>query len=347
MRFTRWSTLLVLVVVLLAALPVLPAFLLPGVLPAPSTAPTSLQVLAVGLTFASLAMTFDILHGYTGMLSFGHVLWFALGLYAPAVLMREWQWGFFQAVAVSLIVTALLAVLVGLIALRVVGIAFAMVTLAFAEAFYLLAKNNPVGFLGGDEGINVPASSLPERFQAVADAKYTYWLALAVLVLIAGVLWYCAGSRAGRVWLAVRENAQRAESIGLQATRFRLMVFILAAVLASLAGSVYLVIVRGAHSEMASADFALLILLMVMLGGSGRLWGAALGGFVYGVAQLRLGALSTTDLFESAPSWVAGPLQEPQFAIGVLVVVLMLITPGGLAGLLERLPRRRESALRG
>ena len=247
----------------------------------------------MGLTFASLAMTFDVLHGYTGLLSFGHVLWFALGLYIPATLMREQGLDYFPALVVSLVATPLIAVVVGAIAMRVTGIAFAMVTLAFAEAFYLLVKNDPIGIFGGDEGINVPASLLPERFRAVTDTKWTYWLALLVLIVCGAVLGRAAGSRCGRVWIALRENPERAETIGLSPFSYRMVVFVLASLLASLTGSVYLLIIRGAHPEIASADLALLILLMVTLGGAGRLWGAALGGFLYGVAQLRLGALST------------------------------------------------------
>ena len=331
------------IVALLALIPVLPAFMLPGLLPGPSSAATSLQVLAVGLTFACLAMTFDVLHGFTGLLSFGHVLWFALGLYIPAALMREQAMGFFPALAISLVATSLVAVVVGVIAMRVTGIAFAMVTLAFAEAFYLLVKNDPVGILGGDEGINVPASLLPERFRAVTDTKWTYWLVLLVLVVCGLVLGRAAASRCGRVWVALRENPERVETIGLSPFTFRMSVFVLASFLASLTGSVYLLIIRGAHPEIASADLALLILLMVTLGGAGRLWGAALGGFIYGVAQLRLGALSTSSDLDSIPQWIAGPLQEPQFIIGIAVVALMLLAPKGIVGLIELVPLGRSS----
>ena len=326
----------VVVLVVLCILPSLTTVTIPGIFDSPLGAPGTMQILTIALIYASLAMTFDLMFGYTGMMSFGHTMWFAMGAYFPAVIMTQKGMSIVPAVVLSAVAVAILSALIGAIALRTFGIAFAMVTLAFAQAFYVFVHSNPTGKFGGDEGVRFPIDKVPDAFATVVDIKNIYWVALALLVVTYLCLRQATGSRAGRVWQALRENPLRVEMVGLRSYPFRLVSFVLAAVLASLCGSVYLLVSKSAQQGIADSDFALLILVMVVLGGSGSLWGAALGGFVYAIASLRLGAVSTSGLAHSSvPHWITGPLTQPQFYVGVGVVLLVVFAPQGLAGLIS------------
>jgi branched-chain amino acid transport system permease protein len=127
--------------------------------------------------------------------------------------------------------------------------------------------------------------------------------------------------------------------LGLEPFGFKLSAFMIASALASLGGSVYLLLVRGSNPGVAGAEFTLALLVMVVLGGPGRLWGAAIGGFVYAFLSLRLSAVATSDAISGLPDWLGGPLSEPLFVLGVLFVVLVLYAPGGLASIGSRLRR--------
>jgi branched-chain amino acid transport system permease protein len=131
--------------------------------------------------------------------------------------------------------------------------------------------------------------------------------------------------------------------VGLEPFRFKLASFVIASGLASLGGSVYLLLVRGANTSIASATFTLALLVMVVLGGPGRLWGAALGGFVYAILNLRLSSLANSEAVAGLPDWIEGPLSEPLFILGVLFVLMMLFAPGGIASITDRFRRREDT----
>ena len=107
--------------------------------------PGTLQLLALCLLFGGLALSYDLLFGFTGLLSFGHALYFAIGVYVAAIAMTRWHWNFWEAILFTAVVGFLVAVVLGAVSLRVGGIAFAMVTLAFAQAGSILVLKNPYG----------------------------------------------------------------------------------------------------------------------------------------------------------------------------------------------------------
>lgn len=334
----RTAAVLVTVVTVLAILPWLP-FGIPGVFSGPFNTPGTLQVLAVGLTLAGLAMSYDIVFGYTGLLSFGHALPFALGIYATNLLMIHASLPYPVAGLVAVAGVVVVSALLGSVALRTSGVAFAMVTLAFSEAFSLLVLTDPLRFLGGEEGLSLVSDQVPDLFRGVVNVRFIYWLALVVAVLVYLVARKVVTSRAGRVFEAIRENEPRVEMMGLRPFPFKLASFVLASGLAALCGAVYLLVVRGANVGVTTADFTLAILVMVVLGGAGRLWGAAIGGFVYGLLTLRLSAVATSDVIDALPGWLSGPLSEPLFVLGTLFVLLMLFAPGGISSIASRMRR--------
>lgn len=315
---------------------------LPGVFPTKLGSPGTLQVLGVALVLAGLAVSYDILFGFTGLFSFGHALPFALGVYGTNLVMTHWGLPYVAATTVAVSGNLLLAGLLGSLALRTSGIAFAMVTLAFAEAFSLLVITDPLRILGGEEGLPLAADQVPGLFRGVVNVRNIYWLALAFALVAYLVARRVVASRAGRVWEAIRENEPRVEMLGLHPFPFKLAAYVIASGIAALGGSVYLLLVRGANVGTTTPEFTLAILVMVVLGGAGRLWGAALGGFLYGLLTLRLSAVATSEAIAALPDWLAGPLSEPLFILGVLFVLLVLFVPGGLATLTGRLgPGRR------
>jgi branched-chain amino acid transport system permease protein len=137
---------------LLCAVPVMPGRL-PGIFAAPLAAPGTLQVLALCLVFGGVALSYDLLFGYTGLLSFGHALFFATGAYAANIALSRWGWPLAPAVGFAAGAGIALPLLTGAVALRVGGIAFAMVTLAFAQAGSIVAFSDPGRLTGGEEGL--------------------------------------------------------------------------------------------------------------------------------------------------------------------------------------------------
>ncbi|MFP3880770.1 MAG: branched-chain amino acid ABC transporter permease [Actinomycetota bacterium] len=316
---------------------------IPFVFGAQISSPGTLLVLGIALTFAALAVSYDIVFGYTGLLSLGHALPFALGVYGTNLFMIHWGLPYLAASLLSLVAGVLIAVVLGSLALRTSGVAFAMVTLAFAEAFAILVLTDPLRIFGGEEGLPIALDQLPEIFRGVVNTRYIYWLALLVAVGAFLLARLVVTSRAGRVWEAIRENEPRVEMLGLRPFLFKLASFAIASAIASAAGSVYLLLVRGANAGTTSALFTLGILVMVVLGGAGKLWGAALGGLIYGVLDLRLSEVATSDFIADLPTWMGGPLSEPLFVLGVLFVLLILYFPGGLISIPSQLKKTRSA----
>jgi branched-chain amino acid transport system permease protein len=307
------------------------------------SSPGTLQVLAIALVYAGFAVSYDIIFGFTGLLSFGHALPIALGAYGTNLIMIHAGLPYPVAIVLSLAAAVVISAVLGAIALRTTGVAFAMVTLAFAEAFAILILSDPLRVFGGEEGLGLASDQVPDLFRGVVNTRNLFWLALLFCGLTYLVARRVVTSRAGRVWEAIRENEGRVHMVGLEPFRFKLASFVIASGLASLGGSVYLLLVRGANTSIASATFTLALLVMVVLGGPGRLWGAALGGFVYAILNLRLSSLANSEAVAGLPDWIEGPLSEPLFILGVLFVLMMLFAPGGIASITDRFRRREDT----
>ena len=324
------------VVVLLALVPKL-SIDIPVVLNGPLDNPGTLQLLALCLLFAGVALTYDLLFGFTGLLSFGHALYVALGVYVTAIALTRWEWGLWPTLGLLVAVGIAVPLVLGAVSLRVGGIAFAMVTLAFAQAGTVLVQKNPYGWTGGEEGIGLNFDEIPDAFVGVLNTKNLYWLALGYAVLVFVVVRLAVGSSAGHVWRAVRENEPRVEVLGLNPYPFKLIAFVLASFLAVLGGVVWLLLIGGATPEVTTANFTLALLVMVVLGGAGTRYGAMLGGFLYTLLDQRLGSLAGSSEVQDLPDVLRVPLSEPLFLLGALFVALVFFIPGGLASLPTRL----------
>ena len=325
----RW----ILPVAVLALLALLPRFSvdIPYVFKDSINTPGTLQLLALCLVFGGLAMTYDLLFGYTGLLSFGHALYFALGVYLVAIAITKWHWGFYVAVGFTLVAGLVVALVLGAVSLRVGGIAFAMVTLAFAQAGSILVFKNPQGWTGGEEGLGADYTKLPATFVGIFNTKHLYLLALAYAAIVFAIVRWAVASSPGHIWQAIRENELRVEVLGLRPYAYKLIVFVLASILATVGGVVYLLLLGGATPEVTSANFTLTLLIMVVIGGAGTKWGALLGGVLYTWANERLGDASSSHVVSSLPSVLRTPLQQPLFVLGVLFILVVFFLPGGIA----------------
>jgi branched-chain amino acid transport system permease protein len=316
---------------------------LPVLFGGPLDSPGTLGLLALCLVFAGVALTYDLLFGFTGLLSFGHALYFAIGVYLTTIALTKWEWGLAPTLLVVVGVGILVPLVLGAISLRVGGIAFAMVTLAFAQAGTVLVQKNPNGLTGGEEGLGLNFEPIPDAFVGVLNTKNLYWLALGYAAVVFVIARWAINSSPGHVWEAIRENERRVEVIGLQPLRFKLLVFVLASFLATVGGVIWLIVLgTGASPQVTTASFTLTFLVMVVIGGAGTRYGALLGGFLYTLADQRLGALAGSSTIDDLPSVLSTPLSEPLFILGTLFILLVFFVPGGLASLGHR--RRRARA---
>jgi branched-chain amino acid transport system permease protein len=327
------------ILVLLALLPKT-SLKLPYVFQGALDTPGTLQLLALMCVFAGVALSYDLLFGYTGLLSFGHALYFAAGVYMPAIAITRWHWSLAAALAFTAAVGIILPLLVGAVSLRVTGIAFAMVTLAFAQAGSILAFQNPHRLTGGEEGVGLDYRALPDGLVGVFNTKNLYWIALAYVAVVFVVSRLAVESSPGHVWQAIRENELRVRVLGLRTFDFKLMAFVLSSFLATAGGVVYVLLIGGATPDVTSASFTLSLLVMVVIGGAGTRYGALLGGALYTFANHRLADVAGSSTISSLPDVFRTPLREPLFILGVLFILFVFFVPGGLARLSGRGRRR-------
>ncbi|MFC3501490.1 branched-chain amino acid ABC transporter permease [Micromonospora krabiensis] len=341
-RWQRVRPFLPLVALLVAAILPYSTVELPGIFEGPLNSPGTLQLLAVCLVFGGLAAGYDLLFGRTGMLSFGHALYFAAGVYGTDILVTKAGLPLWQAALFTVCGGTILAALLGAVALRTVGIAFAMVTLAFAQVGAILVARDFGGFTGGEEGLPLDVTNLPAGLVGVANTVNLYWLALAYLALVVLVVHRVAGSPTGRVLAGLRDDERRIGVLGLDPYRYKLVAFTLAGALAAAGGVVYCLIVGGASPHITSSELTLSLLVMVVLGGPGTRWGPVIGGVLYMYLDHRLTAFGTSDAVDALPAVLSRPLSQPLFVLGTIFILAVYFFPGGLASLTSRLtPLRR------
>lgn len=306
-----------------------------GFLPNEINSPGSMQILALVFAVAAVAVSFDIVFGYVGLISFGHALFFTLGGYGFAMTLSRTDHGFGVAILVGLGAATVGGILVNAIALRVDGLSFAMVTLAFAELASIGINRNYFES-GGEEGITLQYQKMPEQLVGVVNTKYIYWLALGTLLAVVAIAAWATATRMGKVWQAIRENDLRVNVMGINTYVHKLVATSLAAFLAGACGIVYVIVLGTAVPRMSGLLFSLSLIVMVVLGGRGRVWGAVLGAILYVLLEQRLPTLAASETIAGLPEFVQIPLSEPRLLLGVVFIALIFFLPGGIAGVVRK-----------
>ena len=323
---------------------------IPKLFDQPISSPGTLALLSACVLYGALALTYDLQFGFTGLLSFGHALYIALGAYLANIAITDWHWSFWPSIFFTVAVAFVLANVLGFVSLRVGGIAFAMVTLAFAQAGAVLALKDPHHWTHGEEGLGADYTKFPQAFVGIVNTKNLYWLALAFCGVVFFVVRWAVESSPGHVWQAIRENEQRVEVLGMRPRAYKLQAFVLSSTLAAAGGIVYMLLYNGSTLVVTEPNFTLTLLLMVVIGGAGSRWGAVLGGILYTYLDDRLTAIGSSSTVGGLPHALRTPLEQPLFLLGVIFILIVFFLPGGLAGLAVRgRPsglRRLEEAIR-
>ncbi|GAA4066294.1 branched-chain amino acid ABC transporter permease [Microbacterium laevaniformans] len=327
-------------VVVMAVLPLL-NISIPGILQGATYTPGSLALLSLCMVFAALALSYNLLLGTSGMLSFGHALYFGVGAYGLGLALKFFGVPLWPGALIALVGGLVIAAFTGAISMRVSGIPFAMVTLAFAQAGSVLVRRNQ-DITGGEEGLRLPVDQVPSWLVGVSNTRNLYWVTLCVLVVVYLVVLWVDRSRLGHLAQAVRENELRVQVLGLRPYTAKLLVFILAALCASLAGIAYMLLQSGTQPSTVGADLTITVLVMVVLGGVGFRWGAIVGGVLYTILDQRLTVLARAEWIRDLPDVLRIPLSEPLFLLGVLFILVVMFLPGGIAGTIDAAVRRRR-----
>ena len=338
----RSRVLALLLLVLLLGLAFAP-FLFPGV--------KALNVAAKVLIFIVLVASFDLLLGYTGIVSFAHTMFFGIGAYGIAIATTRigptWQ-ALLIGLGSALALSFLLALVIGLFSLRVRAIFFAMITLAVASAFLTLASQLSE-FTGGEDGLTFKLPELlspsyefmqDEFLGVMLDGRLaSYYLLFVLALVLLLTLLRIVNSPFGRVLQAIRENEFRAEAIGYRVVVYRTVSSILSALFACVAGAMLALWLRynGPDTSL-SFEIMMDVLLIVVIGGMGTMYGAAVGATLFMVAQsylqdlLRLGSEATAAL-----PWLSALLSPQRWLLwlGVLFVLSVYYFPTGVVGRLR------------
>ena len=335
---SRWLALvLVVIVAALAAAPLV----FPGV--------KALDVAAKTLVFILLVASYDLLLGYTGIVSFAHTMFFGIGAYGVAIASTRLGagWGSLAlGLAGALAVSLVLSLLIGLFSLRVKAIFYAMITLAVAAAFQTLASQLS-GFTGGEDGLGFGAPALlsPSFEWGWLDGKrLSYWLLFVVVAALFLLLLRIVNSPFGRVLQAIRENDFRAEAIGLRTVVYRTLSNVLAALFATVAGGLLALWLRYTGPDTTlSFEIMLDVLLIVVIGGMGTMYGAVVGAVLFMLAQnylqtlLGAAAKALAGVEGLAPLAALFTPERWLLWLGLLFVLSVYHFPTGVVGRLRAL----------
>jgi branched-chain amino acid transport system permease protein len=298
-----------------------------------------LHVLVVTGIFIIAAMSLNLLLGYTGQLSLGHVAFFGIGAYASSLvslgfsvhLLPEWEVGLdpkpvWLGMLTGIALAAVSGWAIGRIAFKVRGAYFVIVTVSFAEVVRLVALNWVELTQGPMALNNIPTLTL--GIPGLAEVSFlrkpaTYWLVLAVAVVCYVVIRRLVHSRAGRAMVALRENEPLAASIGVDVTRTLVLATVVSAAMAGAAGALYAHYVRIVDPDVFLFIYTVTMVIMVVTGGKGTLAGPVVGGVIFGL------------LPETLRSLQIGP--EVQWVVyGVLMVLVVYFLPEGIVPALRR-----------
>ncbi len=280
-----------------------------------------LTIMCEALVMSMLALSFNLLFGYMGQLSFGQAAFYGLGGYTVAMLTTKFQFNFWLSLGAGILFPALIALLVGYFCVRLRGIYFSVLTLAFGQLiFFIVFKWHK--FTGGDDGIQ---GVFPPG--ALKSPIVYYYFILIVFLVSSYLLWRLIQSPFGQTIKAMRENSERTEFLGINIGRYQLITFVIAAALAGLAGAIWVPFYRSVAPSYLTWIKSGEPVMAAILGGPSAFFGPVLGMFIM-------------TFFHA---WVLGFTYFWPVIMGTMILVFIFLLPGGILGYAqERLRERRE-----
>ena len=283
--------------------------------------------------FAIFAMSYDVLLGFTGIISFGHAMFFGIGAYSTSIFMKRFEPEVLYvilAVIVGIVISAAVSYIVGLLTLRLKAHFYAMLTLALANLFYVGAEK----WRSLTEGADGFTFRIPEVFR---DRTSFYLICLVCMIVVYFLLMRLISSPVGKVLLAIKENEHRTESLGYNVLHYKIIASVVAGILASVAGSLYALSLRFVNTSVFGMDVTLDALLMTIIGGVGTVIGAIIGSGVIEFAHYGLTNLAKVHwIFER---WI--------IFFGIVYILAVMFFPKGIVGafhmIKDRINRKKVS----
>ncbi len=281
-----------------------------------------LTVLCEALVMSLLALSFNLLFGYMGQLSFGQAAFYGLGGYTVAMLVTKVHFNFWLSILAGVLVAGMIGLIVGYFCVRLRGIYFAVLTLAFGQLiFFIVFKWH--NFTGGDDGIQ---GIFPPEFLKSPIAYY--YFILIIFLISALVLWKILHSPFGQTIISMRENSERTEFLGINIARYQLITFVIAAAIAGLAGAIWVPFYRSVAPSYLTWIKSGEPVMAAILGGPSLFYGPILGMFIM-------------TFFHS---WVLGFTVYWPVVMGTLILVIIFFLPGGILGFIQgKVNQRKES----
>jgi len=276
-------------------------------------------IVARVMVLAIFAMAYNLTFGYTGLLSLGHALFFAAGMYGMGLGITLLELPTLLGIVFGVIFAGLVSAVIGYLALRTAGVALMIVTLMFAQAgWYLILYFGE--YTRGDEGFVIPRAQRMIGSLDLSDSNNRYLVALALFAIVLIVTLKVVQSRFGKVLVAIRENEERARMLGYNVSRYKLGAVIISGTIAGLAGAAYGILFGYVGATFASVQYSILPLLWVLLGGAGTI----LGPFV--------GTIFMTYLIDFSSEFTQAYL----LVAGLVLVLLTLFARQGIVGEIRR-----------
>jgi branched-chain amino acid transport system permease protein len=275
------------------------------------------QGLAIEIFILAIyALSYDLLLGYTGLLSFGHAMFFGVGAYLTGIMLKSFGWGLLPILGLVALAGVLMALLFSIVLPRVKGITFALVTLGIAQVFYIIIQSRELADYAGAE-IGLQGVTPPDFLNPVDQRLRVYFICIAALFLVYFFYQRFVDSPTGHVCVAIRENEDRATMLGFNTFYFKLTALIVSAITAALAGTMHALFNPIIRPGIASSHYTIAALLMILIGGIGTLDGAIIGAATFRLLSFWL------------EKWFGG---ESQVIIGVVYILLVLFFPYGIVG---------------
>ncbi|OWT53543.1 branched-chain amino acid ABC transporter permease [Candidimonas nitroreducens] len=293
------------------------------------------------MCYALFACAFNLLLGYTGLLSFGHAAFLGGAAYATGQALTAWGLPTLAGLIFGTAVATVMGLIMGILAIRRSGIYFAMITLAMAQMAFFFFLQAP--FTGGEDGLQgIPRGTL-FGFDLKNDL-HLYYVVMAIFVLSYALIWRTINSPFGQVLKAVRENEPRAISLGYNANGYKLLAFVLSAALAGLAGATKALVFVSATLSDATWQMSGLVILMTLIGGMGTFTGPVVGAFIVVLLENKVGDFGRFLTQLSGLSWFQSLGESVTIVIGLIFIICVMAFRRGIVGEIIRLYRPKKAS---